>query len=83
MKKLFIAYMWATSTERLMEDHEIIMVCANNLEEAKVNAVNKTKLVEWVHIDFIIEINNVDWYDVILKKWWEENIKKVSDYSKI
>jgi len=29
-----------------MEDHEIIMVCANNLEEAKVNAVNKTKLVE-------------------------------------
>jgi len=37
-------------------------------------AIEKTKLTEWVHIDMILEINNVDWYNVILEKWWEENI---------
>ena len=83
MKKLFLAYMWASSQERLMEDHEIILVWADDLDEAKKLAIEKTKLTEWVHIDMILEINNVDWYNVILEKWWEENIEKVSDYSKI
>jgi len=83
MKKLFLAYMWATSSERLMEDHEIVMVCAENMEEAKTIAIEKTKLVEWVHIDFILEVDNVDWYDIILEKGWKEKIKKVSDYIKI
>jgi len=83
MKKLFLAYMWASSHERLMEDHEIILVWADDLDEAKKLAIEKTKLTEWVHIDIIIEINNVDWYNVILEKWWEENIEKASDYSKI
>jgi len=83
MKKLFLAYMWATSSERLMEDHEIVMVCAENMQEAKTIAIKKTKLLEWVHIDFILEVDNVDWYDVILEKGWDEKIKKVSDYIKI
>jgi len=83
MKKLFLAYMWATSSERLMEDHEMILICADDLENAKLKAVEKTKLKEWVHIDFILEIDNVDWYDVILEKNWKEKIVKVSDYEKI
>ena len=83
MKKLFLAYMWATSAERLMEDHEIVMICAENMEEAKAIAVKKTKLVEGVHVDFILEVENVDWYNVILEKSWDEKIKKVSDYCKI
>ena len=66
-----------------MEDHEIILVWADDLDEAKKLAIEKTKLTEWVHIDMILEIKNVDWYNVVLEKWWDEKIEKVSDYSKI
>jgi len=83
MKKLYLVYMWWTSKERLMEDHEIILVAAENLEEAKLKAQEKTKLQEWIHIDMILEIDNVDGYKVILEKWWDEKIEKVSDYQKI
>ena len=81
--KLFLAYMWAVSNERLMEDYEILLVVASNLEEAKNKVVEKTKLINQVHIDFILEVKNVDGYDIILKKWQKENISKVSDYEKI
>ena len=81
--KLSLAYMWAVSNERLMEDHEILLVVASDLEEAKNKVVEKTKLINQVHIDFILEVKNVDGYDIILKKWKKENISKVNDYEKI
>ena len=83
MKKLFLAYMWWRSVERIMEDHEIIMIVSDNLEEAKIQAKNKTKLKSEIHIDLIIEVTNIDWYNINLEKWWEENMKKVSDYLKL
>jgi len=78
--KLFLVYMWAVSKERFMEDHEVLLVCAENVEQAKKTSFEKTKLENQVHIDFILEVNNVDGYDIILKKWKQENINKVSDY---
>lgn len=83
MKKLYLAYMWWSSLERLMEDHEIIMIVAGDLEDAKNKAKEKTKLKSEVHIDMILEIKNIDWYDISLNKWWEEDLQKVLDYTKI
>lgn len=83
MKKLYLAYMWWRSLDRLMEDHEILMIVAENEEKAKNQAKEKTKLLDEVHIDMIIEVNNIDWYNIILEKWWIEDFKKISDYSKI
>lgn len=80
--KLFLAYMWAESKDRLIEDHEILLVVAKNEEQAKQQLKTKSKLWSDIHIDAILEINNIDWYDIILQKWWEENIKKVSSYVK-
>lgn len=83
MKKLYLAYMWWSSVERLMEDHEIIMVVSEDLQGAKKKAKEKTKLKDDVHIDMILEINNIDWYNISLEKWWEEDFKKILDYTKI
>lgn len=81
--KLYLAYMWGVSQERLIEDHEILMIVSDNLESAKIKAKEKSKLKEEVHIDMILEINNIDWYEIHLKKWWKEDITKISNYSKI
>lgn len=83
MKKLYLAYMWWSSVERLMEDHEIIMVVSEDLQGAKKKAKEKTKLKDDIHIDMILEINNIDWYNISLEKWWEEDFKKILDYTKI
>ncbi len=83
MKKLFLAYLWWVSKERFIEDHEILMIVAETLEEAKQKAKQKTKLEKEVHIDLIIEVENIDWYNIKLEKWWTESFKKVSDYEKI
>ena len=83
MKKLFLAYMWWKSSERIMEDHEILMIVSDNVENAKIQAKEKTKLKNEIHIDLIIEVNNIDWYNIKLEKWWKEDFKQVSDYNKI
>lgn len=82
MKKLYLAYMWWRA-DRLIEDHEILMIVSENKEEAKIKAKEKTKLLDRIHIDMIIEVNNIDWYNINLKKWWSENFNKISDYEKI
>jgi hypothetical protein len=43
-----------------MEDHEIIMIVAKDLEEAKEKAKEKTKLKDDIHIDMILEVKNID-----------------------
>jgi hypothetical protein len=43
-----------------MEDHEIIMIVSDNLENAKIKAKEKTKLKDEIHIDMILEIKNID-----------------------
>jgi len=83
MKKLYLAYMWWRSLERLMEDHEIIMIVAKDLEEAKEKAKEKTKLKDDIHIDMILEVKNIDWYNINLEKGWKENFKRVLDFTKI
>ena len=83
MKKLFLAYMWWRAYDRIIEDHEILMIVAETLEEAKQKAKQKTRLENEIHIDLIIEVKNIDWYDIKLEKWWTESFKKVSDYEKI
>lgn len=80
MKKLYLAYMWWTSTDRLMEDHEILLIVADNASEAKIIAKEKTKLKIAAHVDMMIEVNNVDWHNISLEQGWTESIKKVSDY---
>jgi len=77
MKKLFLGYLGWVSSERLIEDHEIIMVVADNLEQAKEKLKHKTQLKNWVHIDFVVEVKNIDGYDIILKKEGKESFKKV------
>jgi hypothetical protein len=31
----------------------------------------------------ILEIKNIDWYNINLEKWWKEDFKKVLDYTEI
>ena len=83
MKTLYLAYMWWRSEERLMEDHEILMIVAENLDDAKQQAKLKTKLTDEAHVDMLIEVKNIDWYNIVLEKWWVEDMKKVSAYEKL
>jgi len=83
MKTLYLAYMWWRSQERLMEDHEILMIVADSMMEAKQQAKEKTKLTCEPHVDILIEVKNIDGYNVLLEKWWLESMKQVSDYEKL
>ena len=68
MPKLYLVYMWGFSQNRLIEDHEIVLVVAENPDQAKQKAKEKTKLTNKVHIDSVLQINNVDGYDILLQK---------------
>ena len=82
MKKLYLAYMWAEAKDRMIEDHEMLMVVAENEDDAKLKCKEKSKLWDDVHVDYILEVSNIDWYNVSLEKWWAEELKKVMGYTK-
>ncbi len=81
MKKLYMAYVWGDSKDRLIEDHEIIFVVAENPADAKRIAKEKTVLTSGVHVDVMSEIKNIDGYDISLNKSDnKEEIVKVLGY---
>ena len=81
MKKLYLAYLWADSADRLIEDHDVMFVVAEDAFEAKAKAKAKTILKSGVHLDVMIEIKNVDGFDIeLIESWNQESITKVMDY---
>lgn len=51
------------------EDHQIILLIANNLDEAKKMAKTKWNgIQDGLHVDDIKEIDVVDGYDILLRK---------------
>jgi len=70
MKKLFIVYLGGKlKPGRMGEDHEVVMVAADDLLQAK-----KQAKLKWqgesidVHIDYVTELNEVDGYAIELKE---------------
>ncbi len=81
--KLYYVYIGRTSVDRLIEDHEVLFVVAENSFDVKQIAKGKTKLKIDAHVDIMAQIINVDGYDVSLKKSdSSENIIKISEYVK-
>ena len=81
--KLFYVYIGGTATDRLIEDHEVIFVVAQNSFDAKQIAKEKTKLKIDTHVDIMAQLINVDGYNIKLKKSDStEKIVKVSEYTK-
>lgn len=81
MNKLYLAYIGWDSENRLIEDHDIVLVVASDAKEAKQKAKQKTKLLSGVHVDIMMEIKNIDGFDILLEKSDnKEEITKVLDY---
>ena len=66
--KLFISYLGGQlKDQRIGEDHEVVLVVAENIEDAK-----KKSLLKWkggsvdVHVDYIQEVDQVDGYSLKL-----------------
>lgn len=67
MKKLFWIYLWWKFKNKFIEEHDIVFVVASDKEEAKELAKLKTNITEELHCDWIICIENIDWYWVNLE----------------
>lgn len=69
MPKLFVAYLGGkTNKSRIGEDHEVVLVVANDKEEAKKKARIKWGGEGAAHLDMLVEINIVDGYKVNVEK---------------
>ncbi len=83
-KTLFAVYLWGRHDNGFMEDHDLIFIVAQDKDEAKRLAKQKTKIKEDLHCDWVIEIKNVDWFSIrIIKTEEEENIIYDTRYEKI
>lgn len=69
MPNLYIAYLGGKlGKSRVGEDHEVVMVVASSKDEAKDKARFKWKGIKPAHVDFMIEVEIVDGYKIILEK---------------
>ena len=80
MKKLFLCYLGGKLAEgRIGEDHEVIMVVANDIKEAKLQAKKKWRgIPKDVHTDAILEVEAIDGYKIKLEKDASTDLDKVS-----
>lgn len=84
MKTLWAIYLGGRYADGFIEDHEIVFVVAENREEAKQLAKDKTKIINDVHCDGVISIVNVDGYDINIKQSSNnENVEYDNTYSKL
>ncbi len=84
--KLFAVYFgWKNEKEDFIESHDIVFVVAKSEQDAKEKAKEKTVLKYGLHIDGIINISIVDWYDIVLAKSLINNdkLKVNSNYQKL
>lgn len=78
--KLFVAYLGGKMKQkRIGEDHETVMLVAENQEEAKVKARSKWQGEGAAHLDMLIELGVVDGYKINLEKVPEQDTLKMDD----
>ena len=83
-KILFAVYLWWKHDNWFIEDHDLVFVIAQDKNEAKKLAKQKTRIKEDLHYDWIIEIKNVDWFSInIIKTKESEEIIYDNHYQKI
>lgn len=83
-KKLFAVYLWWKNNNWFIEEHDLVFVIAKDISEAKKFAKVKTIIKEDLHCDWIIQLDNVDWYTIsILDKWEPEDLKVDNSYQSI
>ena len=82
-QKLFFWYMWWESKDRFIEDHEMCFTIKENVVDAKASLKEKTITTVEVHVDFMKDLSDLEWYNLILKEKKEksDNIEKVQGYS--
>ncbi len=61
MKNLYLAYMWFNWKDRMIEDHEILFLVWENTDELIKQAKVESKFWPWVHVDFLLKIDQIDW----------------------
>lgn len=83
MKKLFAVYLGGRFNDNFIEDHEIIFVVAADKDEAKRMAKEKSKIKHDIHCDGMIEIVNVDGYNIVLEANGKEKINYDNTYSEL
>lgn len=84
--KLFFGYMWAESKDYFSEDHELLFVVAEDKDQAKIKMKAKTKLEIDIHVDFLKELDVVDWLYVHINSiGWEDSdsIDKLAWYTQL
>jgi len=83
-KTLFAVYLWWKHDNWFIEDHDLVFVIAENKDEAKKIAKQKTRIKEDLHCDWIVEVKNVDWFSINVIKTDEiENVIYDNQYQKI
>lgn len=84
--KLYLVYLGGPMTkDRIGEDHEVVLVVA----QGQMGAMSKGR-AKWAgigrgHVDRVVEIKNIDGFDIILKKQLEnkDKLKECkNDYTK-
>lgn len=84
IKKLFAIYLWWKHENWFIEAHDIVFCAAESKDEAKKIAKQKTMLKEDIHCDWIIQIENVDGYDIsLVNDWSNECISYDTTYQKL
>ncbi|MFA7245205.1 MAG: DUF1543 domain-containing protein [Candidatus Magasanikbacteria bacterium] len=79
MPKLFLAYLGGKMLpNRIGEDHEVVLVVAEDKVEAKAKAQAKWKGEGAAHLDMLTEVDIVDNYVINLEKTMKQD-KMISD----
>ena len=80
MPKLFLAYLGGKmSLSRIGEDHEVVLVVAEDKADAKMKAQSKWKGEGAAHLDMLTEVGVVDNYIINLEKTQEQNKMIIDD----
>ncbi len=70
MKQLYVGYLGFNSKERCAEDHEVLFILSDKwIDDVKKQLKKQTTLPLGVHLDLLIKVEIVDWYDILFKKW--------------
>ena len=75
MKNLHLVYTGFNWKERLVEDHEILFLVWEDTQDIMEQVKKKSAFWKWVHIDVVLKISQIDWYEIDIRDTSNNNAR--------